>query len=179
MRFLWPAEVAWAEDGAAASLLDRVAALFRVPRHHLEGVQILRYRPGERYMQHVDYFNLTDYVGQDHYDAIAQRTRYGVMNRLATVLVQLSPRGGPTNFPQAAQGAVEYQDCSRGVNASAAQGGAVIFFSLRGTGSLEPLSQHAGCPSAEEKWIATVWVWSGPVFEPDSGRFLERQRLEV
>ena len=41
-----------------------------MPAHHLEGAQVLRYRPGQRYLVHVDYFNLTDYAGTEHYATV-------------------------------------------------------------------------------------------------------------
>ena len=51
-----------------------------MPRNHLEGVQILRYEPGQSYQQHYDYFNLTDYAGGTMYE-VAPGLKIAILDR--------------------------------------------------------------------------------------------------
>ena len=43
------------------------------------------------------------------------------------------------------------------------KGDALLFYSQRADGTIDPLSKHGGCPVLEgTKWAANVWVWNGP-----------------
>ena len=50
-----------------------------------------------------------------------------------------------------------------GVRSPARKGNALVFYSQRADGRLDPASLHGGCPpldAAGEKWSANAWVWN-------------------
>lgn len=43
---------------------------------------------------------------------------------------------------------------------------AVLFYSQTGTGKMDHMSRHGGCPVISgTKWGANLWVWNGPVYK--------------
>jgi prolyl 4-hydroxylase len=116
---------------------QRIALLVDMPVHYGEGLQILRYAPGQQYEPHYDWFN------PDHQGYPMLTARSG--QRVASVVIYLnSPAGGGgTQFPRA------------GVTVTARRGSAVYFAYEEG----DKDSLHAGLPVTEgEKWIATKWL---------------------
>jgi len=65
----------------------RVASLTRVPTAHQELVQVLRYREGEKYDAHHDFFDPSLYAKDPN---TLRMTQHGKVNRMATVLWYLS-----------------------------------------------------------------------------------------
>lgn len=107
-----------------------------------EQLIVLRYRPGERYLGHRDYFSPSALA--------AHRPDAG--QRMSTVCVALNPvdAGGGTDFPLL------------GIVVQPQQGAAVIFDNLDSAGVPEPASLHAGLAvEAGEKWLATLWFRQG------------------
>ncbi|KAL8168396.1 hypothetical protein V2J09_009895 [Rumex salicifolius] len=122
---------------------------------HGEGLQVLHYEEGQKYEPHYDYF-LDDF-----------NTHNGGQ-RIATVLMYLTDveEGGETVFPNAVgnHSAVPYWDklseCGKGgISVRPKTGDALLFWSMKPDGSLDPLSLHAGCPVIKgNKWSSTKWM---------------------
>lgn len=75
-----------------AAIDARVAELTKVPTSHQELVQVLRYREGEKYDAHHDYFDPKLYAKDPN---TLRMTQHGKVNRMATVLWYLSDvKGG-------------------------------------------------------------------------------------
>lgn len=60
-----------------------------------------------------------------------------------------------------------WSDCARrGLAVKAVKGAALMFYSLKPNGEVDPASTHGSCPTtAGEKWSATRWIHVGP-FQP-------------
>lgn len=117
----------------------RIARLLAWPVERGEHLQVLHYRPGDRYEPHHDYF---DPAG----DGAARLLARGGQ-RLATLLIYLrEPEcGGETTFPDL------------GLRFAAKRGCALFFSYDRPDPSTRTL--HGGAPvTAGEKWVATKWL---------------------
>eukprot|EP01043_Picozoa_sp_COSAG02_P058979 COSAG02_NODE_7433_length_3015_cov_4.222565_2_plen_576_part_00 len=136
--------------------------LLRLPESHGEPLQVIRYKEGEKYGNHHDYFDPELYKEQP---GILEMIADGDRQRLATLLWYLSvpAAGGETHFPRAgglSNPPVELPPCAfqhwkdgsgdkhplRGVKVEPVRGMATLFYSLRPDGQLDPFSLHAGCP---------------------------------
>lgn len=123
----------------------RIAKLLQWPVSHGEHLQVLHYRPGDRYEPHYDYFDPTQ-TG-----AAPLLARGG--QRVATFLMYLREpeRGGDTTFPDL------------GLSFAPKRGSALFFSYPEPDPSSKSL--HGGAPvQAGEKWVATKWLREG-VFE--------------
>ena len=120
----------------------RIAKLLQWPASHGEHLQVLHYRPGDRYEPHYDYFDPTQP------GAAPLLARGG--QRLATFLMYLREpeRGGDTTFPDL------------GLNFAPKRGSA-LFFSYP-VPDPSSKSLHGGAPvQVGEKWVATKWLREG------------------
>ncbi len=123
----------------------RIAKLLQWPVSHGEHLQVLHYRPGDRYEPHYDYFDPTQP------GAAPLLARGG--QRVATFLMYLREpeRGGDTTFPDLGL-------------SFAPRRGSALFFSYP-VPDPSSKSLHGGAPvQAGEKWVATKWLREG-VFE--------------
>jgi prolyl 4-hydroxylase len=130
------------ENPLVRTIEARIARLFAWPVDHGEHLQVLHYRPGDRYEPHHDYF---DPAGEG---APALLARGG--QRIATLLMYLREpeRGGETTFPEL------------GLRFAAKRGCALFFSYDRPHPSTKTL--HGGAPViAGEKWVATKWLREG------------------
>ncbi|KAL6758810.1 hypothetical protein V8C86DRAFT_2585919 [Haematococcus lacustris] len=142
-----------AEDAVIESIERRVAEWTLTPVHNGEGLQVLRYKPGQKYDAHWDWF----------FDA--ENTRNGG-NRWSTVLMYLHEgleEGGETVFPKLpAPGGSNPQlsDCARHALAvRPRKGDAILFHSVTFNGTFEERSMHGACPVLRgEKWSMTKWI---------------------
>jgi prolyl 4-hydroxylase len=140
-------------------LEKRVATFSMLPVNHQEATQVLRYEIKQEYRAHYDYFF--------HKGGTAN-------NRIVTVLMYLhEPEfGGETVFPntevpleRTEKGwGKNFSECgNRGRAAVVKKGDALIFWSMKPGGELDPGSSHAGCPVVRgEKWTATKWIHVNP-----------------
>lgn len=124
---------------------ERLARLAGEPVRHGENINVLRYRPGEIYDDHYDFF---DPAAPDFRHEIA---RYG--QRTATALVYLNAEfmGGETAFPEL------------GWRFRGRAGDAIVWRNVRPDGSPERRALHAGRPPlAGEKWVLSQWFRGQP-----------------
>uniref|UniRef100_M8B771 Prolyl 4-hydroxylase subunit alpha-1 n=1 Tax=Aegilops tauschii TaxID=37682 RepID=M8B771_AEGTA len=107
-----------------------------------EGLQVLHYEVGQKYEPHFDYFH-------DDFN-----TKNGGQ-RIATVLMYLSDveEGGETVFPSAKVNSSsipfhnELSECAkRGISVKPKMGDALLFWSMRPDGTLDPTSLHGHAP---------------------------------
>ena len=130
------------ENPLVARIEARIAALLRWPVENGEGLQILRYRPGEEYKPHYDTFD----PAAPGAGAILARGG----QRLASLVITLDvpARGGATIFPGV------------GLEVMPVRGNAVFFSYDRPHPDTRAL--HGGAPVLEgEKWVATKWLREG------------------
>lgn len=143
-------------DPTIAAIEQRVARVTMIPEENQEGMQILHYENGQKYLPHHDYFH----------DAFNQDPKKGGQ-RLATVLMYLTTpeEGGETVFPNADRKVTgdEWSECAKdGMAVKAVRGDAVMFFSLKTDGREDPSSLHGSCATTKgEKWSATKWIHVG------------------
>jgi hypothetical protein len=126
-------DVLMAEVNARAALVTG-----RDPRT-FETLQLLRYRPGQQYLPHFDYFPL------DYASTPAELQRGGQRTGTMLIYLQTPDAGGATTFPDA------------GVTVEAIAGDALYFEYDRPEQST--LTRHGGAPvTAGEKFVATLWM---------------------
>eukprot|EP00462_Mataza_sp_D1_P009509 CAMPEP_0175166296 /NCGR_PEP_ID=MMETSP0087-20121206/27618_1 /TAXON_ID=136419 /ORGANISM="Unknown Unknown, Strain D1" /LENGTH=496 /DNA_ID=CAMNT_0016455879 /DNA_START=71 /DNA_END=1561 /DNA_ORIENTATION=+ len=152
-----------------------------------DGFQVVRYKPGQFYMSHTDYFDVNEdpYWNFDSYK--------GGSNRFATVFLYLSDSelGGETVFPKAnrpklntteeEEALVEVekqklfpnnkmaqefvQECRDHFRVQPKKGDAVVFYHQDRTGKLDPAALHGACPVLRGfKWGANLWIWNDEVY---------------
>ena len=156
------------QDPIVTRIEERISAFAMIPADHGEGMQILRYRRGQLYEPHYDYF--TDKKNLRWYG-----------QRVATVLMYLSDveAGGETVFPK--HGAwIEPDDadvrgrsssqsasqCARGkLHVRPRRGDALLFHNVHLNGHEDPTSLHGGCAVlGGTKWTATKWMRAVSLF---------------
>jgi prolyl 4-hydroxylase len=120
-----------------------IARVCGLPRANSEFLQILRYRPGEEYRLHVDYFNES---GAGSHEWLAHGGQ-----RAQTVLTYLNDdySGGSTHFPKLQ------------LDVKGRRGDMLHFHNLGADGLGHKDSLHAGLPViAGEKWLLSQWIRS-------------------
>jgi len=143
----------------------------------VDGLQIVRYQPGQGYNTHPDYFTPKD---DDDFDFLPYS---GGSNRFATVFMYLNnvEEGGFTVFPRAPSigdvqdpppGALDMfgsrswehsmtQQCYQKLAVPPADGTAALFYSIAPDGQIDPSSHHGACPVTKGlKWGANIWLWN-------------------
>jgi len=160
------------EDDIIQSIDSRTAKITRTRRGMQEPVQVLRYRPGEKYDQHTDYF---DYRFYQNDPSTLKMIRNGEKNRLITVLWYMTnvTDGGETIFPKAfggkgdplEDGTTNCVDRDDALKVKPVQGDVIIFYSLYADGYMDSHSLHAACPvgSNQMKYAANKWIWTDDV----------------
>jgi prolyl 4-hydroxylase len=159
-------------DAVLAELDQRVANLTKVPQNHQESLQVLKYKKGQRYDEHLDYWDPAHYSD----DSILRMTAGGFRNRMSTVFCYLSDTvGGYTAFPKAHDSNSDATDaefpdqeglCPHALKVHPQKGAVILFYSLQADGNGDELSQHTACPlgtgkgDRATKWSANKWVWN-------------------
>lgn len=147
------------QDPIVARIERRIAKATHIPEENGEGMQILRYKDGQKYEPHLDYF----------FDEWNKSPEKGGQ-RIATFLSYLETveEGGETVFPEAVEkpeyGPDERSECGRkGLSVKPVKGDAVLFFSVTTAGKEDPRSSHGSCPVIKgTKWSAAKWMHQGP-----------------
>ncbi len=130
-------------DHVLEALERCISRVSGVPVLNGEFLQILRYRPGEEFRPHVDYFNAS---GAGAYKSLADGGQ-----RAQTVLIYLNDdySGGSTCFPR-----LQLEIKGR-------RGDLLQFHNLGADGLGHTDSLHAGTPVvAGEKWVLSQWIRS-------------------
>lgn len=128
------------ETPLVARLEARIARLTGWPQDRAEGLQILRYEPGQQYRPHHDWFDPAKPGSARHLARGGQRV--GTL----VICLQAADVGGATCFPKAK------------LAMSPSLGGAVFFNNTDVLGDPDPLTLHAGAPvEAGVKMVATCW----------------------
>eukprot|EP00658_Telonema_sp_P-2_P072228 TRINITY_DN6139_c0_g1_i4.p1 TRINITY_DN6139_c0_g1~~TRINITY_DN6139_c0_g1_i4.p1 ORF type:complete len:357 (-),score=47.93 TRINITY_DN6139_c0_g1_i4:260-1330(-) len=161
---------------------QRAFRLLRLPWDEAlaDGLQVLRYEPGQAYITHTDYFE-TNTSPDFNWDPTK-----GGSNRLATVFLYLADveEGGATVFPDVACDsglcnrtevpvqaktmfppdsweAEMVQSCASSLAVTPKKGGAILFYHQHPDGRLDPRSRHGACPVISgQKWGANMWAWN-------------------
>ena len=123
------------ENEIVTRVEKRVSTIMNIPIEHGEGMQILRYTPGQEYKAHYDYFSSTSQAAKN--------------NRISTLIMYLNDveQGGETFFPKL------------NLSVTPKKGMAVYFEYFYTDNDLNELTLHGGSPViAGEKWVATQWM---------------------
>ncbi|WVZ90491.1 hypothetical protein U9M48_036789, partial [Paspalum notatum var. saurae] len=123
---------------------------------HGEGLQVIYYEIGQKFEPHFDYTENSDI------------TKRGGP-RMATLVMYLSDveEGGETVFPEAT--AADSGSSSiynrllnsfkKGISVKPKMGNALLFWSMKPDGSIDPKSKHGSCPVIKgDKWASTKWL---------------------
>ena len=127
-------------DHVLEAIEQCISGITGVPALHGELTQILRYRVGEEFKPHVDYFN------DDAHPELADGGQ-----RAQTVLIYLNDGygGGSTSFPKL------------GLDIRGRRGDLLHFHNLDADGRGHRDSLHAGTPvTSGEKWLLSQWIRS-------------------
>ncbi|WP_186670861.1 2OG-Fe(II) oxygenase [Sporosarcina sp. BP05] len=123
------------ENDIVARVEKRVSSIMNIPIEHGEGLQILKYTPGQEYKAHYDFFSSTSKVANN--------------NRISTLIMYLNDveQGGETFFPKL------------NLSVTPQKGMAVYFEYFYNDEDLNQLTLHGGAPViVGEKWVATQWM---------------------
>jgi prolyl 4-hydroxylase len=113
----------------------RISTIMNIPVEHGEGIQILKYTPGQEYKAHFDFFKSSSIAAKN--------------NRISTIILYLNDveHGGETFFPE-----LNFSVFPR-------KGMAVYFEYFYNDKNLNELTLHGGAPVVTgEKWVATQWM---------------------
>ncbi|USK77941.1 2OG-Fe(II) oxygenase [Peribacillus frigoritolerans] len=113
----------------------RISTIMNIPVEHGEGIQILKYTPGQEYKAHFDFFTSSSTAVKN--------------NRISTIILYLNDveHGGETFFPK-----LNFSVIPR-------KGMAVYFEYFYNDKNLNELTLHGGAPVITgEKWVATQWM---------------------
>lgn len=129
------------DDAMIQKIEQRIAEVTHYPVENGEALHVLRYKKGQEYQPHWDYFPRETPAGA------AALERGG--QRVATLIMYLSEpkEGGETIFPRVK------------LTVTPIKGSAVLFFNCLEDGNEDPRTLHGGAPvKAGVKWIATKWI---------------------
>lgn len=123
------------ENDLVMKLEKRISSIMNIPTEHGDGLQILKYTPGQEYKAHFDFF--------------ASQNKEIKNNRISTMVIYLNDveEGGETYFPKL------------NLSVSPGRGTAVYFEYFYNEQTINELTLHGGAPVvAGEKWVATQWM---------------------
>ena len=123
------------ENDLITKIEKRVSSIMNVPVEHGDGLQILKYTPGQEYKAHFDFF--------------ASSSKAAKNNRISTIVMYLNDveQGGETFFPKL------------NLSVSPQKGMAVYFEYFYNDQTINEQTLHGGAPVITgEKWVATQWM---------------------
>jgi prolyl 4-hydroxylase len=129
------------ENPLIRQLDERVSACMNCPVENGEGLQVLRYGPGDSFAPHFDFL----LPSNAHNSASIARSG----QRISTLIVYLNdvPEGGETVFPKL------------GLSITPRRGNALYFEYTNSHMQVDQLSLHAGAPVTRgEKWVVNKWM---------------------
>ncbi|CAN6361150.1 unnamed protein product [Urochloa humidicola] len=141
------------QDKVIRAIEKRIADYTSIPVENGEGLQVLHYGIGQKFDPHHDYYENSPV------------TKNGGP-RQATFLMYLSDveEGGETVFPSATpkrnlSHILTFAPKSRFISVKPKMGDALLFWSMKPDGTLDPKSQHGANPVVKgDKWSATKWM---------------------
>jgi prolyl 4-hydroxylase len=123
------------ESPLITNIENRISSLMHVPIVHAEGLQVLKYEPGQEFKEHYDFFGSNNPSSDN--------------NRMSTLIIYLNDveEGGETTFP------------SLEITVKPVKGSAVYFEYFYSNQALNELTLHSGKPVIRgEKWVTTQWM---------------------
>ncbi|UNJ81287.1 peptidyl prolyl 4-hydroxylase, alpha subunit-like protein (plasmid) [Metabacillus dongyingensis] len=123
------------ENNIITKIEKRISSIMNIPTEHGDGIQILKYTPGQEYKAHFDFFASTSKAAKN--------------NRISTIVMYLNDveDGGETFFPKL------------NFSVSPQKGMAVYFEYFYNDKNINELTLHGGAPVITgEKWVATQWM---------------------
>ncbi|MFJ8256482.1 2OG-Fe(II) oxygenase [Peribacillus asahii] len=123
------------ENDIITKIEKRISSIMNIPIEHGEGIQILKYTPGQEYKAHFDFFTSASKATKN--------------NRISTIVMYLNDveHGGETFFPKL------------NFSISPGKGMAVYFEYFYNDKTINELTLHGGAPVITgEKWVATQWM---------------------
>ena len=123
------------ENGIITKIEKRISSIMNIPIEHGDGIQILKYTPGQEYKAHFDFFTSSSKTTKN--------------NRISTIVMYLNDveHGGETFFPKL------------NFSVSPQKGVAVYFEYFYNDKNVNELTLHGGAPVITgEKWVATQWM---------------------
>lgn len=129
-----------AKDPVLQHIEQRIAVWSHIPAENGEVFYLLRYKEGQEYKPHTDWFLFDD----EKHDFFRNQG-----NRIATVLLYLSDveEGGETYFPKA------------NLDIKPRKGDAILFWNLNPDNLPDLRSIHGGRPVIDgTKWCMTKWI---------------------
>lgn len=128
------------EDEATREMEARMDALLGIDHRQAEVPQGQRYRTGQQFRHHYDYFTTDQSYWQQ------ERRRGGQRSWTAMVFLNEPGKGGETDFPEL------------GLSVEPARGALLTWNNMDRQGRANPATLHAGLPVvAGEKYIVTQW----------------------
>jgi prolyl 4-hydroxylase len=131
------------ENPFIAQIDERLASIMNSPAENSEGLQVLHYDPGGRYLPHFDFLVPSNPAASESIARSGQR--------ISTLIVYLNDviEGGETVFPEA------------GLSVVPRRGNALYFEYTNSRMQVDLRSAHGGAPVIrDEKWIVTKWMRS-------------------
>lgn len=132
------------ENQVISRIEKRIAEITSYPVENGEGLQVLKYKVGEEYKAHFDFFP----------EKKVNQTKGG--QRVATMLLYLNnvESGGETIFPKT------------NLTVVPKKGSAVFFHYGNSLGEVDRMSLHSSIPvKAGEKWVATKWIRQKNIYQ--------------
>lgn len=123
------------ETDLITTIEKRVSSIMNIPIEHGEGIQILKYTPGQEYKSHYDFFSSSSKAAKN--------------NRISTLIMYLNDveEGGETFFPEL------------NFSVTPKKGTAVYFEYFYNDQAMNERTIHGGAPVITgEKWVATQWM---------------------
>lgn len=136
-----------ADDSATQALETRIHQRLGIAASHAEVTQGQRYRQGQQFKHHYDYFTLTEGYWQQ------ERRRGGQRSWTAMVFLNAPDAGGATDFPEL------------GLSVTPRPGAVLAWNNMDRDGYPNPATLHAGLPVTRgSKYVITQWyrqeAWS-------------------
>ncbi|DAZ94226.1 TPA: hypothetical protein N0F65_001076 [Lagenidium giganteum] len=177
-------------SATAVTIRKRVFEVLSIEKYQddmCDGLQLLRYKQKQAYIAHTDYFDKHTTSEWNWDPSTGGSNRFATMFMYLSNVT----RGGQTVFPEAPMpegipdeynhpaDVADYQarglelfdkdsweydmvkKCSTRLAAYPRKTHAVLFYSQKPNGELDPMSLHGGCPVLDgTKWGANLWVWN-------------------